>query len=215
MAERTIDLAAWPRAGYYHLFRSYADPHFSITAPLDASRLMNELKPRGTSPFTAVLYALTKGANTVPEFLTRFRGEEVVMHDAVGASFTVPADGEGGSFLFCEAPYHADWTQFDRECRARIDRARNGEGHKGEETEGQDGWIFMSCLPWLSFSSMSHPSVGPEDCIPRAAWGRITQDRDGGYSTPVAVKVHHALVDGAHVAAFFEAAQAALDAIEP
>ena len=209
---RRVDIDTWPRAGQYRLFRSFANPHFAITAPLDVTRLMAELKPRGVSPFTAVLYALTAGANAVPEFLTRFRGEEVVIHEAAGTSFTVPANDSG--FVFCEAPWRADWTDFDRECRACIDAARHGAGHKGEATEGQDEWLFMSCLPWLDFSAMTHPVGGPQDCIPRIAWGRITRQSDGRHLTPVAVQVHHALVDGEHVGAFFEAAQDALGRIE-
>lgn len=209
---RRVDIETWPRAGQYRLFRSFANPHFAITAPLDVTRLMDKLKPKGVSPFTAVLYALTAGANAVPEFLTRFRGDEVVVHDAAGTSFTVPADDSG--FVFCEAPYHRDWQVFDRECRACIDAARAGKGHKGEATEGQDNWLFMSCLPWLDFTAMTHPVDGPQDCIPRIAWGRIKRHSDGTATTPVAVQVHHALVDGEHVGAFFGAAQAVLDGID-
>ena len=209
---RRVDIDTWPRAGQYRLFRSFANPHFAITAPLDVTRLMAELKPRGVSPFTAVLYALTAGANAVPEFLTRFRGEEVVIHEAAGTSFTVPANDSG--FVFCEAPYQPEWADFDRECRACIDAARAGAGHKGEATEGQDEWLFMSCLPWLDFSAMTHPVDGPQDCIPRIAWGRITRRADGRHLTPVAVQVHHALVDGEHVGAFFAAAQDALGRVE-
>ena len=50
---------------------------------------------------------------------------------------------------------------------------------------------------------MTHPFDGPQDCIPRIAWGKIAADGER-WAMPVAVQVHHALVDGRHIGQFFE-----------
>jgi chloramphenicol O-acetyltransferase type A len=209
---REIDRATWSRAGQYRLFRHYQSPHYAITAPLDVTGLMSELKPQGVSPFIAVLYSIMAGCNRVDAFRTRFRGETVVEHGSVGGSFTVPSKDKG--FVFCETPFHDDWAMFNRQCRADIERARAG-GHQGESTAGDDGWIFLSCLPWIALSAMTHAFNGTDDCIPRIAWGKIDEPAPSQFTVSVAVQVHHALVDGEHVGQFFEQAQAALDAISP
>ncbi|MAW88927.1 MAG: chloramphenicol acetyltransferase [Phyllobacteriaceae bacterium] len=209
---RDIDIATWPRAGQFAHFRAYAQPHFSITAPLDVTRLVRRLKPDGVSVFNACVFALTEGGNAVPEFRTRFDGDRAYEHATVGASFTVPL--QTGGFAFCEVARDGDFDRFDRACSQAIDAARMQTGLT-DTTKSQDGWLFMSCLPWLSFSAMTHAVRGPQDCVPRIAWGRYQEDLDGRLVVPVSVQVHHALVDGEHVAAFFANAQAALDAIRP
>lgn len=207
---RQIDLATWPRAGQFAHFRAYAQPHFSITAPIEVTRLVRRLKPEGVSVFNACVFAITEGGNAVPEFRTRFDGTRVHEHDAVGASFTVPL--EKGGFAFCEVARDPDFTAFDHACTTAIAAARKQSGLT-DTTKAQDAWLFLSCLPWLSFSAMTHALRGPDDSVPRIAWGRYREDAAGRLVMPVSVQVHHALADGEHVAAFFAATQAALDAI--
>ena len=50
-----------------------------------------------------------------------------------------------------------------------------------------------------------------DDSIPRVCWGRYTPGGGGRWSVAVALQVHHGLLDGAHVAQFFAAMQAAAD----
>lgn len=207
---RDIDIATWPRAGQFAHFRAYGQPHFSITAPLDVTRLVHRLKPEGVSVFTACVYALTEAGNALPEFRTRFDGGRAYEHEAIGASFTVPLDK--GGFAFCEVARDGDFDRFDQACSQAIAAARAQAGLT-DTTRNQDAWLFLSCLPWLSFSAMTHAIRGPEDCVPRIAWGRYREDPAGRLVVPVSVQVHHALVDGEHVAAFFDAAQATLDSI--
>jgi len=70
--------------------------------------------------------------------------------------------------------------------------------------DNTDEWIFLSCLPWMRFTSLTNPNGGPNDCIPRISWGKL--DNQGSrWTIPVAVQVHHALVDGVHVGKFYEA----------
>ena len=52
----------------------------------------------------------------------------------------------------------------------------------------------------------------PDDCIPRVSWGKFVE-RDGRWDMAMTLEVHHALVDGAQVGAYFTAVQEALDAV--
>lgn len=62
--------------------------------------------------------------------------------------------------------------------------------------------IFISTLPWVSYTSLIQPVPIPADSNPRITWGKYFAQ---GNRTllPVSVLCHHALVDGIHIASFY------------
>lgn len=212
MAAREIDLAHWPRTEQFRFFRGYQRPHYAITSRLDATRLMETLKPAGVSPYRACIYAIGAGVHGVPEFRQRFRGDRVVEHDAIDLSMTVPRDD--GTFAYAYVPWAADWRRFDADCKALIEAAARRGGLE-PNTGQRDDLAYLSCLPWLDFTALDNALPGPDDCIPRISWGKFTRDADGRWTVAMAAQVHHALIDGAHLGHYFDAAQAALDAMAP
>ncbi len=200
---RSIDLRNWSRRSQYAFFRGVAHPHFSLCAEVDTTLLMAELKPAGVSVFTAALFAIARAANSVPELRMRFRGDQVVEHSVVHTSVTVPIDG--GRFAFCDVEYAPDWRTFDARCRHALELAKR-QTELTENVAHRDDWLYLSCLPWIAFSAMTNPTNGADDCIPRIAWGKITHHEDA-WRMPVAVQVHHALVDGFHLGRFYAALQ--------
>ena len=66
-----------------------------------------------------------------------------------------------------------------------------------------DELFFVSSLPWLTFSAISLPTPTPADSNPRITFGKFTQEGDR-VLLPVNLTANHALVDGLHLAAFFD-----------
>ncbi len=65
----------------------------------------------------------------------------------------------------------------------------------------------MTAIPWVSFTSFTHPThLNPSDTVPRFAWGKFFEE-SGSLKMPLAVQVHHALMDGVHVGRFYAAVQ--------
>lgn len=212
MTARPIDLATWPRAEQFRFFRAYGRPHYAVTARLDATRLLEVLKPAGVSPYRACLYAIGAGVHGVAEFRQRFRGDTVVEHDAVELSMTVPRDD--GSFAYAYVPWQAEWTAFDTQCRELVDAAARRGGLE-PNTGRRDDLAYLSCLPWLDFTALDNALPGPDDCIPRISWGKFVRSTSGRWSVAMATQIHHALVDGVHLGRYFETVQSALDSISP
>lgn len=206
MSAAPIDLAAWERADAYRMFRGFGRPHYAITARVEVTRAMAR-RAGGLSPFRAAIHAIGAGVHAVPALRTRFRGEAVLRHDAVILSPTIPA--EDGAFRFAHLDWVPDFEAFDAEAARRIEAARAGRFNP--DTGGRDDIVFLSCLPWLDFTAIDHAVPGPDDCIPRIAWGKIVPKGDG-HDMAVSAQVHHALVDGRHLGLFFEAMRAALEA---
>lgn len=199
MAEKTIDLENWPRLDRYNHFRGYDRPQFAITAPIDVTHLATVLKPKGVSPFRATMFAIGKAVHQIPETRTRLRGDAVVEHDTVCLSVTVPSTND--RFNYAALPYLDNFDAFDAECEQILQTASQKPQLK-DDVVGDDV-VYLSCAPWINFTAANNPMKGPDDCIPRIVWGRMTEAADGKWSLPLVVELHHSLADGIHAAAVF------------
>ena len=80
-----------------------------------------------------------------------------------------------------------------------------------QEEPGRDDYLFMTAIPWVSFTSFMHPlHLHPVDSVPRFAWGKFFE-QDNQIKMPLSVQGHHALMDGLHMGKFYEYVQYHLD----
>jgi chloramphenicol O-acetyltransferase type A len=204
---RTIDIETWSRREHFEFFSAFDHPHFGMSANVDLTTFYPHVKELGTSITTAIVYVLSRAANAIPEFRYRIRPEGVVEHDVVHPSITVPT-GED-LFTFCFFEYVEDFRNFAATTAEKI--AYHQEHPKLEDPPGQDDLLFMSAIPWVSFTSFLHPlHLDPPDSVPRFAWGKFF-DAGGRRMMPLAVQGHHALMDGIHVGKFYAEVQDILD----
>jgi len=195
-----IDLENWPRRKAFEIYRRFDFPHFNLTAEIDVTVFYAGVKQRSASYTIATAYLLARVANELQPFRLRIRGEQVVEHEAVHPSFTVLLPDE--RFSFCTVEYSPDYGTFGPRAAARIEAVRRQPTL--EDEPGQDDLLFMTSIPWVSFSAMQHPiHMHPVDSVPRLAWGRMRTEGDRRLM-PLSVQVHHALMDGLHVGRYFE-----------
>jgi chloramphenicol O-acetyltransferase type A len=200
---RTIDMESWPRREHFSTFRGFQLPHFSICADVGMAAFIPAIKDRGISFNTAVLYVLARAANDIPEFRLRIRGDTVVEHETVHPSSTVMAEGD--LFAFASFDYSEDFETFaDHVKETTMDVQANPSLADPLE---RDDLLFMTAIPWVSFTSFSHPMPTiPIDSIPRFAWGRYS-DEGERVVMPLSVQGHHAVMDGLHMGRYFERVQ--------
>lgn len=203
---RTLDLTTWPRRSVFDHYRDYAQPFFEVCARVEVTGLVARAKAAEESLFAALLFEAMRAVNDVAPLRQRIRGESVVEHDRVHPSFTVLVDDE--RFNFCHARFQDDRDAFLAGVAERA-RQMRGRVELALEEDVRDDMVFVTSLPWLDFTSIGHAMSGdPTDTIPRLAWGKIVGDGDRA-RVSVQLSVHHALVDGLHVARFFERLEAA------
>lgn len=208
---KVIDLEGWDRRDHYRWYRGYAQPQLALTAELDATGLAGRCRAEGRSLFAAFLWALTRAANAVPALRQRVRvvaGRDVIVeHPVVHPAFTVGLDGD--RFGFATTPLVDEPAAFEAAVRRVSDEARARDGLTPFD-DARDDLLYLTCLPWVRFTHVAHAVREPGgDWVPRIAWGRLTTVGER-VVVPVNVQAHHALVDGAHLGRFFEAAAAAL-----
>jgi len=198
---RRIDLESWPRRGHFEIFNALDYPHVGLCAPVDVTRYRHAVKEHGISFNTACVYLITRVANEIPEFRQRIRGGEVIEHDVVDASTTVMSHDE--LFSFCLIPYTEDIREFAAAMAIETARVRGDPQLTDGEGGRRDDLLFMTAIPWVSFTSFMHPvHLSPIDSIPRFAWGRFHWEGNT-LLMPLNVQGHHALMDGLHIGRFY------------
>ncbi|MEL6656218.1 MAG: chloramphenicol acetyltransferase [Bacteroidota bacterium] len=209
---KTISFSNPHRKKHFEFFRSMDQPHFNLVANVDISGFLEVVKSRKL-PFTPyMVYVLSKVANDIPVFRWRIRGEQVVEHESVQPSFTVPTE-VSEVFSFCTVEYHPDRDTFVQRAQDTIARMKNDPDF--EDEEGRDDYLFMSAIPWVSFTGLSHAMhYSPADSVPRISWGKYFE-QNGRTLMPLAVQAHHAVVDGSDMGRYFQGVEALLATAKP
>ena len=196
-----IDLRAWKRRDHYLWFRRYEQPYFSVTVDVDVTAAWRASRTRGApSFFLTSLFLMLKAANDVEAFRLRLRARGVWRHDRVAVGPTIMRGDETFGFLRLEPA--GTLKQFVSRARPAIAAMVAQRGLKPPAIEPDD-IVFHSVLPWLRFTSFTNALPGKADSIPRIVFGRCVREGKR-MKMPVAVQVHHALVDGLDVARFYE-----------
>lgn len=209
MGGTRVDLEGWARADQFRFFRTYEKPHYAVTSRIDVTHLLARRAETDISPYRACLYGIGAGIHAVPELCMRFRGAEVTRYDRIDLSMTVPlADG---NFRYAYVPFDPDFAAFDSRAAAEIAAVAVG-GALNANTGQRDDLAYLSCLPWLDFTSINNALPHADDCIPRVSWGKFVE-LGGRWSMAMTIEVHHALVDGRQVGDYFAAVQKAVDGV--
>lgn len=207
MTVKTIDQTTWSRRPHFELFRTYKDPFFGITFSLDLSRFLFRSKQEGRPFFLHLLHVVLRAVNETEALRLRIRGEDVVLHDVVHASYTLMTQEH--VFRFVTAMYHPDLEVFLLQAKKGAEAAKKEVDVS--DKEGVDDLVFVSSLPWMSYTSVRHAMPGfKDDSFPRFTWGKY-ETKDGITTLPFSVDAHHALVDGYDVAMFAKRIQELLD----
>jgi len=189
------------RKKHFDFFNGMNHPHFNITTNVDVTDAIAFFK-LGALPTTfSLVYILSRAANELKEFRWRIRNGKIVEHAKVHPSFSVPTN-DTDVFSFCTVNYDPKAIVFIADAKKVSDAMKTDPSL--EDEEGRDDYLFMSAIPWVSFTSMQHAmNYHPHDSVPRISWGKFFTQNER-LLMPLAVQVHHALVDGRHMGHYFE-----------
>ena len=196
---RYIDLENWPRQEHFSVFRDWDYPHFNLCADVDLTAFYPFIKQNGISFNIAIVYLITRTANAIPEFRYRIRDGKLIEHETVHPSSTIL--GKDDVFSFCTMEYHESFSQFSFKAAKKIARVQK-RPRLMEEDHGDDNLLFMTAIPWVSFTSFMHPLRFPVDSVPRFAWGKFYEDGNL-LKMPFSIQGHHAVMDGIHMGKFY------------
>lgn len=199
----SVDLETWPRRKQFRFFNAFDHPHFNMCTNVDLTAFHPVVIQHGISFTVAIVYVLARAANAIPEFRYRIRAGEVIEHEVVHPSVTILVEED--LFSFCTIGYVEEFSEFAARTTERIAYVK--EHPIVEDEPGQDDLLYMTSIPWVSFTSFMHPiHFNPVDSTPLFAWGKFFKESEI-LKMPLSVQGHHGLMDGIHMGKFYAKVQ--------
>ncbi len=203
-----INLDTWERTTHYKFFKRMDYPHYNICVNIDITNFLANTKEKKIPFYYAMIYAATYALNQVEEFRYRIRGEQVVLHNMIHPSFTDMSDGTD---LFKMVTVYMEKSISDFTKKAKEKSDNQTDYFIIRDVEGRDDLTYITCIPWVSFTHLSHTiSFNKDDSIPRLAWGKHFKEGDK-ILLPFSVQAHHSFVDGIHMGRYIDCLQEYLD----
>lgn len=203
-----IDVDSWPRKKHFDFFKDFDYPQFNVCSNLDITKTHNFVKENNLSIFRVILFSVMKSVNNLENFRYRIRENKVILHEIIHSTFTLMHDNSLYSNVF------AEYSEHICEYLSGVDAGINASKTNPELDilkDSRDDVVYLSCLPWLSFTSVSHAiKLDKTDSVPRITWGKYFEE-NGVIKMPLSVQVHHSLADGVHVCNYFSYMQELLN----
>lgn len=211
MDYRFIDMERYPRRDHFEAFRRMRNPMVQLTVNVEITDWLRRIKEAGLPFFLSFQYAVVRAANRVPEFRQRIRDGRIVEYAFCNPSYIVALPD--GTYRYCNVIAGLPFPDYLREAKKKQRQALLEE-HL-EEDGDVEGFLFTTSVPWLSYAGLEMPWPDPDFSVPNIGWGKYVRDSrvrlEAGQpverelvTLPVTVMVNHALVDGIHIARFFE-----------
>ena len=182
-------------------YRTYQSPVVGLTAEVRCRDFRAPAKARGWPPFALLLHGIARASLDLENFRYRLEGGQVREVERLTVGHAVLGDGD--RLNFSHVAYTPDFPEFLARYRADRELARRAVELRAAPEAGLD-FIYVTCLPWLRFTSFQNPCAGrDDDSIPRFAVGQFAQ-AGPDLTFPLSVQVHHGLADGLHISRMFE-----------
>jgi len=204
------------RRDRFALFDGMDGAAVNLCFPLELPDFRPWCKEQGLAPFHVLLYAVLRSTLKIENFRYRLLDGEVFRIDSLRPSFTVINQHQDLNFALFE------WSDDLREFVARGIAAREAASNMTELNAAYRGLnpreakeqVFITCIPWLAFTSIQHPSASlAHPDIPSLAWGKFRDAPGGRLELPFSIQAHHGFVDGFHVHQLAEQIAAELAAL--
>ena len=204
-----LALDTWPRKQHFGFYNQFEQPYFTVTVNLQMQRIYEMSKREGVPFSLSCLYVLQLAlASYAP---MRYRIEEGVPYEYEQVDISSVFLRQDDTFRFVRLTPEQDFSRF-----ISVNVHNKEEQLEGKLISQQflsesqvPNCVHVSILPWLSFTSFAHARLSKDDFgIPKLVFGKYNK-ADG--TMPLCIEVHHALMDGLHVAEFLQILQEKID----
>lgn len=205
-----LDESTWERAEHFRYYRQQLPCQYSLTAELDVTRFLEEVRRRGLRSYPAMLWCIGHTVHSAREMRMAVDEEgRPGYYDVVHPVYTI-FHPEDHTFSDLWTPWDEDFDTFYGAVTA--DMARYGAARGPKPKPDQPANFFcVSCVPWVHYTGYS--SVVPGGFVnlfPIVTYGKF-QEREGRTTAPFTLTIGHAAADGWHSARFFQTLQETLE----
>ena len=194
-----LDLKNYARFKHFEYYKSMAYPYVGITSDVNITEFSKWVKANNHPFFLSFLWCVAQAANDIEQFRQRICADKIAEYPFCPTSHTVAK--EDGTYSYCMLDCRKPFGEFLVYATAEQEHARL-HGNIEENAAETQSLLFISTLPWISYTSLVQPVPMPSDSNPRITWGKYYINAKA-ILMPVSVLCHHALIDGKHIADFF------------
>lgn len=198
---KVLDMNTYKRKDHFEYFKSLAYPYVGVTVDVDITDFLEMIKEKKYPFFLSFLWCVNQACNEIPQFRQRIVNDSIVEYEYCHTSHTVSKEDE--TYAYCTLDARMSLDEFIQKSLPIHNQAKE-EGNIEESAEEAQSLIFISTIPWISYTSLIQPVPIPADSNPRVTWGKYKEE-NGKVLMPVSTLCHHALVDGKHLANFYQA----------
>ena len=195
---KKIDPDNYNRRGLFNSFKDRDIPYFSTTCNIEIQNLKKFVKLRSISFFVSLSYIISVSVNRIPQLRHRIIDGELYEFKIVDPGYTVLLDDE--TFSFCDSKFFEDFHTYYEYAIARIEEVKN---RPDQNNADKNHMFFITSIPWFSFTSFVHPYDKLYSSIPIITIGKYFEQGDS-WLIPIAIQVHHGVVDGLHVGKYYD-----------
>ncbi len=204
-----LPLRDWNRREHFAFFSAFEEPFFGLVTNVDVTLAYQKARAQGWSFYFYYLHQSLTAANQIEPFRYRIENGKIYLHDLIHASATVLRDDHTFGFSFYE--YEPDFAGFARRAATETARVKVAAGLCLTDQATRPDVIHYSAMPWVSFTGLTHArAFAHPDSVPKISFGKFLR-QDNKILLPVAINVHHGLMDGYHVGEYLTVFQQLLN----
>jgi len=202
---KVLDKENWNRKEHFEFFSQCNEPFFGITVEVDVTKAYQLCKANDWSFFLYYHFLSTQAVNEVPAFRYRIKGDNVVVFDQIHTTTTLLREDK--TFMFSYMPYTQSFEEFVAAAAKEKERAQNSTGLGMNEHTARLDTIHYSAIPWINFKGLTHArNFDWADSHPKISFGKLGKN-ERQIKMPVAIFVHHGLMDAYHVSQYIDGFQ--------
>ena len=193
---KVIDLKTWNKRKQFEWFNTFSNPCYGFNTDIDVTEVVNFSKKTKTSFFINFMFLVMKSFNSVEELRLRIVDNEIRLYEIINPTYIVMTDS--GVFENCGCPMFDNYKEFYSACHKDVESAKKQEKVKDEYNDNNYNVYYITCVPWLSYTTMTHPlpdNNKESSSVPRICWGKF-ELKNNRYVLPFNLTVSHAFVDG-------------------
>ena len=195
---KVIDPKSWNRYSPYKWFSTFSNPTYGFNVKIDVSNVVLFSKKTKTSFFINFMYLVNLALNEIEPFRYRVVNGEIRLYEYIDPTWTVRIENID-TFDNARGKFFKEYKKYYEFNKDITENLKKNNTVKEGYNDGEDySDYYITCIPWLSFLSMSHPI--PNDdvssySVPRICWDKY-ECVDNKYYLTLNITVSHALVDG-------------------
>lgn len=204
-----INIEQWNRKQHFSFYHQTVPCGFSLTTQLDITALRVELGNAGYKLYPAMIHLISQVVNQYPESRMAIKDDELILWDQVNPAYTV-FHPHTETFSQLWTGYDNDWSAFLANYQ-RDQRLYKDNLDFMAKPDFPENHFCISMIPWVSFDGFNLNVANFIDYFPPIfTMGKYYQSSDK-FLLPLSVQVHHATMDGFHMARMINQLQVLCD----